>query len=490
MDEKHELREALRSSVCFRNLEETALRELVDGMAPATFETGDLLCVEGEPGDRMFLIAGGQVSVRKAAEGGRSVEVAVLRSGDIAGEMSLLGAATRTATLQARTPVRAWVLDRAGFDHLLSESPDVCRGLLRQMTDHLSRGTSLLARLLSQDGDPRFHVAFFDTKPYMEEAFEEHLPSDVAIRYYRDRLTSETVSLAAGAHAVCVFVNDVLDKTVLGELATLDVRMVALRCAGYNNVDLKAARRLGISVARVPAYSPYAVAEHAVGLMLGLNRKLHKAYQRVREGNFSLNGLTGFDMHGRTAGVIGAGKIGTCVLRILAGFGCRLLAFDLKPDEALASEIGVKFTSVDEVLAESEIISLHAPLCKSTFHLIDAAAIRRMKPGVLLINTSRGALIDTRALIAGLKSGRIGAAGLDVYEEESGVFFEDLSGAILTDDVLARLMTFPNVLITSHQGFLTRDALEGIAAVTFENLRQYRSGKRFGELSNAVLPPE
>jgi len=489
-DDRTELKGILQTSVCFRNLKEEALDRLVESMTPAVFPAGELLCREGEPGDRMFLIAAGQVSVRKTTDGEKSVEVAVLRAGDIAGEMCLLGASARTATLQARTEVQAWTLDRSPFENLLNSNPAVCRGLLQQLTDHLSLGTSLLARLLAQDGDPRFQVAFFDTKPYMRDAFDRSCPADVALRYYQDRLTAETVSLAAGCRAVCVFVNDTVDETVLTELAVLDVRMVALRCAGYNNVDLAAARRLGITVVRVPAYSPYAVAEHAVGLILALNRKLHRAYHRVREGNFSLDGLVGFDLHGRTAGVVGAGKIGACVLRILAGFGCRLLAFDPQPNRQLADELEVEFTSVDQILSQADIISLHAPLCPPTFHIIDADAINRMKEGVLLVNTSRGGLIDTRALVDGLKSGHIGAAGLDVYEEEGGVFFEDLSGEILTDDVLARLMTFPNVLITSHQAFLTEDALEGIADVTFENLAQYRAGKRFGELTHAVLPPE
>jgi D-lactate dehydrogenase len=265
--------------------------------------------------------------------------------------------------------------------------------------------------------------------------------------------------------------------------------MIALRCAGYNNVDVQTAYRLGISVTHVPAYSPHAVAEHAVALMLTLNRKTHRAYNRVREGNFSLSGLVGFDLHGRTAGVVGVGKIGRCLVEILAGFGMKLLGYDRIADDGFARRTGLQYVELDELLRQADVISLHAPLLPETRHMIDAAAISKMKPGVVLINTSRGALVDTSALIDGLKSGHIGAAGLDVYEEEAAYFFEDRSSEIITDDLLARLMTFNNVLVTSHQGFLTREALSNIAEVTLNNIQEFKDGKRLGELSNAVASP-
>jgi len=263
--------------------------------------------------------------------------------------------------------------------------------------------------------------------------------------------------------------------------------MIALRCAGYNNVDLEACEQFGISVARVPAYSPYAVAEHAVALMMALNRKTHRAHTRVRDGNFSLGGLVGFDMHGRTAGVVGTGKIGACLLSILHGFGCTLLAHSRTVKQELADQYDVRFVELDELLAESDVISLHAPLTPETHHLIDAVAIAKMKPGVMLINTARGGLIDTEALIDGLKSGRVGYAGLDVYEEEAEYFYKDLSDSVIADDTLARLTTFGNVMVTGHQGSLTDVAQANMADTTIENIREFELGKRGGALTNAVV---
>jgi D-lactate dehydrogenase len=250
-----------------------------------------------------------------------------------------------------------------------------------------------------------------------------------------------------------------------------------LRCAGYNNVDLEAAKELGLPIVRVPEYSPYAVAEHALALILALNRKITRAYNRVREGNFSLEGLVGFDLHGKTVGIIGTGKIGGVFARLIHGFGCDILAYDIKQNSELVEQLGVRYVPLAELYQKSDVISLHVPLLPQTRQIINAKAIAQMKDGVFLINTSRGALIDTRALLEGLKSQKIGAAGLDVYEEEEGVFFEDLSGQILKDDVLARLLTFPNVLITSHQAFLTREALTNIAHTTLESVTAFEAGK-------------
>jgi len=314
-------------------------------------------------------------------------------------------------------------------------------------------------------------TAVFSTKSYDREFLERaNARYGHELTFFQPRLTIETVGLADGFAAVCVFVNDHLGADVLARLAGGGTRVVALRCAGFNNVDLAAAARLGVTVVRVPAYSPHAVAEHTVGLMLALDRKLYRAYNRVREGNFSLEGLLGTDIHGKTVGVIGTGQIGAIVARIMAGFGCRLLGHDPAPNPACEA-LGMRYTSLDALLAEADVISLHCPLTPDTRHLIDAAAVRRMKPGVMLVNTSRGAVIDTRAVIRGLKEGRIGALGLDVYEEEADYFFEDLSETVIADDVLARLLTFPNVLITGHQGFFTREALDAIAGTTLENLR-------------------
>ena len=307
-----------------------------------------------------------------------------------------------------------------------------------------------------------------------------------ALTFFEPRLERETCKLAEGFPAVCPFVNDVLDADVLARLAAGGTRLVALRCAGFNNVDLPAAAELGIRVTRVPAYSPHAVAEHAAGLILTLNRRIHKAYNRVREGNFALDGLLGFDLHGRTAGVVGTGKIGQVLAQILAGFGCRVLLYDIR-EESACKAFG-EYVPLDALLAECDIVSLHLPLTPETHHVIDAAAIARMKPGVMLINTSRGGLIDTRAVIEGLKEQRIGYLGLDVYEEEADLFFEDLSSRVIRDDVFSRLLTFPNVLITGHQAFFTREALAQIAEVTVASLTAFEQNAPLEhEVTAAVL---
>lgn len=336
------------------------------------------------------------------------------------------------------------------------------------------------------DAQGLLRVAVFDSRSYDIEYLSRANQGRLAFTFLPSALGPDTASSAAGFLAVCLFVNDRADAPVIRKLAGLGVRMIALRCAGFNNVDLEECAACGISVARVPAYSPHAVAEHTVALMLMLNRKLHQAYVRNRTGAFVLDGLTGFDMYGKTAGVIGVGKIGQCVVDILLGFGCRVLAYDKHPSEALRAS---KAEAVDlrTVFAESDIVTLHVPLFPETHHLINREAIQAMKRGVMIINTSRGGLVDTRALIAGLKSGHVGSAGLDVYEEEAGIFFQDYSGKVLTDDVLARLMTFNNVVVTSHQGFLTHEAMTNIAGTTVANLLEFQAGKRGAELTNAVV---
>jgi D-lactate dehydrogenase len=320
-------------------------------------------------------------------------------------------------------------------------------------------------------------IALFDTRRFDRAAFEDaNARYGHTLKFFEPRLTIETASLAQGFEAVCSFVNDRLDRATLTTLAAGGVRLVLLRSAGFNHVDLEATAALGLPVLRVPEYSPHAVAEHTVALVLALDRKIHRAHARVREGNFSLDGLVGFDLYGKTFGVLGLGKIGQVVARIMRGFGCRVLVFDQVRDEALAQELGLEFVSLPELYREADILSLHVPLTPATRHLIDAHAIAQMKPGVMLINTSRGALIDSVALINGLKRGHIGYAGLDVYEEEEAVFFRDLSNEVLQDDVLARLLTFPNVLVTAHQAFLTREALAAIADTTLSNATAFEKG--------------
>ena len=320
----------------------------------------------------------------------------------------------------------------------------------------------------------------FDTKPYDREPLQS--ASDglgIEWRFMECRLSAETAAAAHGAQAVCTFVNDRVDRPCLEALAALGVKHVALRCAGFNSIDLAAARELGFSVTRVPAYSPYAVAEHAVALLLALNRKIPRANNRVHDLNFALNGLVGFDLHGKTAGIFGTGKIGRVAAQILRGFGMKVLAFDPYPSPEWAKEHGVEYTDPQTLARESAVISLHTPLTPETHHIINARTLELVKPGTILINVSRGALVDTKALIGALKSGRLGGVALDVYEEEEGVFFEDLSGQILQDDELARLLTFPNVLITAHQAFLTQEALAEIAHVTATNLAAFAAGQPF-----------
>ena len=326
-------------------------------------------------------------------------------------------------------------------------------------------------------------IAFFSAKPYEQRFFQAAASSDShEFTFLEPRLTVNTASLAAGYEAVCIFVNDQANAEVIAALAAGGTRLLALRSAGFNHVDLNAAATHGLTVVRVPAYSPHAVAEHTVALLLTLNRKTHRAYARVREGNFELDGLLGFDIFGLTAGIIGTGKIGREVGRIMKGFGCHLLGHDPYPNPE-AEKLGIHYVTLDELLAQSDIITLHAPLTPDTRHLIDAAAIARMKPGATLINTSRGALVDAVAAIDGLKSGQIGFLGLDVYEEEGDLFFEDLSDTIIQDDVFARLLTFPNVVITGHQAFFTRNALQAIAETTLANIREF---EQTGQSANEV----
>lgn len=326
-------------------------------------------------------------------------------------------------------------------------------------------------------------IAVFSTKPYDRQFFDQaNEQFDHELTFFEPRLTPLTAPLAKGFDAACLFVNDQADTEVLEILAEEGVKAIALRCAGYNNVDLNAAERLGQTVVRVPAYSPHAVAEHAVGLMLTLDRQIHRAFNRVREGNFALDGLLGFDLHGKTVGIVGTGIIGAVVARILNGFGCKLLGFDIRenPD---CRDVGVEYVSLEEIYSQADVITLHCPLTPQTHHLINADAIRQMKPGVMLINTSRGGIVETPAVIDGLKSGQVGSLGIDVYEEEGDLFFEDLSNSVIRDDVFARLLTFPNVLITGHQAFFTQEALHQIAGTTLANLKEVADGQ---ECSNEV----
>jgi D-lactate dehydrogenase len=319
-------------------------------------------------------------------------------------------------------------------------------------------------------------IAVFNTKSYdqqfLSQANEHH---NHELVFFENKLHAQTIRLTEGMDAVCAFVNDDLSTEVVNGMADNGVKLIALRCAGFNNVDLEAAEKRGLTILRVPAYSPHAVAEHTVALILALNRKVHRSYNRVREGNFSLERLVGFDLHGKTIGIIGTGKIGEVAAGILKGFSCRILAYDIHENEA-CKRIGVEYVDLEQLFRESHVISIHCPLTPDTYHLIDEDAISIMQDGVMIINTSRGAVVDTRAVIDGLKHGRIGSLGLDVYEEEGDLFFTDLSDQVLQDDVFARLLTFPNVLITGHQAFFTKEALTAIAETTLQNATDFERG--------------
>lgn len=313
-------------------------------------------------------------------------------------------------------------------------------------------------------------IAFFDAKSYDLPSFDKYGKEyGITFKYFETKLNEDTVGLANGYDGVCAFVNDKVNKVVIDKLAQMNVKVLALRCAGFNNVDMKYAYGK-IHVLRVPAYSPYAVAEHTIALLMTSVRRIHKAYIRSRDFNFSLSGLTGFDLHGKTVGIIGTGKIGKVFANICLGFGMKVLAYDKYPSEELSVRKNVNYVELDTLLEKSDIISLHCPLTEQTYHMIDSKAIEKCKKGVILLNTSRGALVDAEALLAGIKSRKVGAACLDVYEEEADLFFEDKSGHIMEDDTLARLLSMPNVIVTSHQAFLTEEALDNIAQTTAKNL--------------------
>lgn len=486
MTTKFELSKWLRKVNYFSDLDDAVLNLLEKAMWQVDVPQGEYLCREGEKGDRLCILESGELSVEKKTDGGDLMEIAKLYSGDVAGAGSIFTKSVRSASLRALTDCRIWVLDHKTFNDLFMTQPSLAKVVLSNLSAQLSRGGAYTARLLAHDMDKRFRIAFFDTKPYTRTVFDAQNQNRYAISFLETRLSLNTASLAHGAKAVCVFVNDTVDAKVVEALHEMGVGLIALRCAGFNNVDLKACAARNITVLRVPAYSPYAVAEHAVALIMTLNRKTHRAYNRVREGNFSLDGLVGFDLYQKTVGIVGAGKIGRCLIDILLGFGCQVVVYDAYKDPALAARERVRYTSLDELFQASDIISLHAPLLPETKHMIDEAAISKMKPGVMIINTSRGALIDTQALLNGLKEGRVGFAGLDVYEEESGYFFEDFSDRVMTDDLLARLTTFNNVIVTSHQAFLTREALTNIADTTLANVTEFIEKGAEGDLTNRV----
>lgn len=364
---------------------------------------------------------------------------------------------------QRLAQIKALLNNQSGLDATTFEQ-------LNQVLTHHSHSNADEHRLLK--------VAFFDAKSYDLAAFEQQNHQRFVIIPIDVPLSESTAVLANGCDVACLFVNDQGDEAAIEQLARMNIRLIALRCAGFNNIDLAACEKYNIDVVRVPEYSPHAVSEHTIALMLMLNRQLHRAYLRNRVGQFLLDGLVGFDMYNKTVGVVGTGKIGRCVIDALVGLGCNILAYDANEHPELVANPNVNYVSLETLAQSSDIITLHLPLTHQTYHLVNAALIAKMKPGVMIINTSRGGLVDTQALVAGLKSAHIGSAGLDVYEEEGGIFFHDISGQVWNDEVFARLMTFNNVVITSHQGFLTHEALNNIAQTTLSSIEEYAHGQR------------
>jgi D-lactate dehydrogenase len=438
---------------------------------------GELLFREGEPGRFMFIVERGALEVLKGLQEGRASLLRVMLPGEAGGLTSMAEPKTRSATLRARGPVSVLTVSRDRFLMLLDGLPELRRGLLAELSRKVRDKTARIAALTGDGDRLATPVLVYDAKPYDRDALDEAAGEDLELHYLEAKLQPATSELARGFAVVCAFVNDDLGADSLHRLASGGTGLVAMRCSGFNNVDLKAASELGITVVRVPSYSPEAVAEHTVALILALNRKIHRAYNRVREGNFSLTGLVGFNLHGRTAGIVGLGAIGRALAANLRGFGMEVLASDPALDDSTASDLGVAAVDLETLLGRADVVSLHAPLMPATHHLLDRKKIAAMKPGAMLINTSRGGLVDTAALIDALKSGRLGAAGLDVYEEESEYFFEDRSGTVIKDDLLARLMTFPNVIVTSHQAFLTHEALQEIATTTVSSIRDFIAGR-------------
>jgi D-lactate dehydrogenase len=481
----------LKSISIFRNLPQETLSLIAASVVKRSFAAGEILCREGERDPWVYFIISGECSARLNMQG-QSVELRRIGAREVMGLTSAFRSKARSATLVAVSDMNVWALSHEKFRNVLFSSPqhiEAVSCLLEHFASSVRRKNKEVASLRQADSCGHLpKVAVFDSKEFTRSTFLTEGQNKYQFVFHDSRLTPNTAALAEGSRCVVAFVNDDLSAATLEALSAAGVELIALRCAGFNHVDLTKAHALGLSVTRVPAYSPHAVAEHSLALILALNRKIHRAVQRVRDGNFTLDGLVGFDLHGQTVGVIGTGKIGRCMVHILKGLGCRVLCYDQVVTPEIAELEGVEYCGLDRLLRESRIVSLYAPLTQDTFHMIDAAAIQKMRRGVMLINTSRGGLIETAALIEGLKSGQIGSAGLDVYEEESSYFFEDHSEKPISDDVLARLLTFNNVIVTSHQAFLTTEALENIASTTLHSVAEFLAGKRGEELTHRVGP--
>jgi D-lactate dehydrogenase len=415
-----------------------------------------------------------------------------LTAGETSGLMHFFNQDNASATITAVEDTTYLKIDSASFKAQCEKDASFNAAYIGFLAREVRKRSNVLTTIEYLHGhSDKTRVAFFDAKTYMKDAFLAQKAEDLEFVFIQDYLSEKTAYMAAGCRIVCVFVNDVVNDKVVRALHELGVQMIALRCAGFDNVDLVECERLSISVTRVPAYSPYAVAEHAIALMMACNRKIHKSWNRVSQFNFSLSGLVGFDFHGKTVGVFGTGKIGVCTINILRGFGCNVLCFDVYRSAEVAAMPGVKYVdTLDELWAQCDIITLHAPLLPSTKHCLNADTLAKCKKGVMIINTSRGGLVDAQALLDALVSGHVGSAGLDVYEGEKGIFYEDKSAQVMPDSVLSRLVSAHNVVITSHQAFLTNEALAGISSSAIASIREFESGKRGSQLTNFQAAPK
>lgn len=447
---------------------------------------GTVLVAHGAPQTFAMLIESGKV-LKERKDDKRTLE-----NGDTSGLMHFYNQDPSSSTLTVLEDCTYLRFDSAKFREACEKDGAFNSSFVKFLTREVRKRSNVLSALeLLHGSSNKIKVAFYDAKSYMRDAFEAQKADEFEYVYIQDYLTEQTSYMAGGCTIVSVFVNDVVNAHVVQDLSKLGCQLITLRCAGFDNVDLVECEKMGISVTRVPAYSPYAVAEFAIALMMECCRKIHKSHQRVSQFNFSLSGLVGFDFHGKTVGVFGTGKIGVCTINILRGFGCNVLCFDVYRSAEVAAMTGVKYVdTLEELWPQCDIITLHAPLLPSTRHCINEASIAKMKKGVMIINTSRGALVDTQALLDGLVSGHVGSAGLDVYEGEKGIFYEDKSAQVMPDSVLSRLVSAHNVVLTSHQAFLTNEALAGIASSAILSMREFTSGKRGAQLTNFQGAPK
>lgn len=459
------------------------------------YKAGETLSVEGEPQSKAFIIESGEVRrLKRNPESHEQVELEKLSSGDNAGFLHIFGQDPCFATIQSVGDATVWELSHENFSKWVLAHAEAGFALLQSLAHQVRAQSKVIHSLGKGDGqkDGVLRVIFYETKKWVVDAFDsqkKELGLDwLEIKYVSQRLSIDTAIMASGFQAVCCFVNDTVDANVTKTLSQLGVKLVALRCAGFDRVDLKMTEALGLTVARVPAYSPYAVAEHAIALLLTLNRKTHKAYNRTREGNFGLDGLLGTDLYSKTAGVVGTGKIGQCLVNILLGFGCKVLCYDVFVNKELAARPGVTYVDLDTLFQQSDFISLHAPLTEQTKYMVNAESLKKMKKNCILINTSRGALVDTKALVEALEKERIAGAGLDVYEGEKDYFFQDKSieDKEIADDTLRALLALKNVILTGHQAFFTSEAVNNIAKTTLENIKTWKDGKQGRDHPNAV----